>query len=157
MQLILFNCVWLHTVNTYMAPVYELQFQWSTQSSIAISSVKPLTVEKEHFYLKKIIIKNNEFGVYVYGIFQHRCAGRSRFFSPFMRKKWGNFKMFCVILGDVLSLHLRTFLFQVENNENCLPIYWENLSVHALIKKDRWLRSSITTRKLLLNKGKKYE
>ncbi|XP_060834913.1 LOW QUALITY PROTEIN: protein scarlet-like [Rhopalosiphum padi] len=43
-----------------------------------------------------------------------------------------------------------------ENNENCLPIYWENLSVHAMIKKDRWLRSSITTRKLLLNKVEGY-
>ncbi|KAE9527334.1 hypothetical protein AGLY_013032 [Aphis glycines] len=53
------------------------------------------------------------------------------------------------------SLHLRTNNGG-EYNENCLPIYWENLSVHAIIKKDRWLRSSITTRKLLLNKVEGY-
>uniref|UniRef100_A0A2S2Q8W2 Protein scarlet n=1 Tax=Sipha flava TaxID=143950 RepID=A0A2S2Q8W2_9HEMI len=43
-----------------------------------------------------------------------------------------------------------------EYNENCLPLYWENLNVHALIKKDRWLRSSITSRKQLLNNVEGY-
>ncbi|VVC39932.1 AAA+ ATPase domain,P-loop containing nucleoside triphosphate hydrolase,ABC transporter-like,ABC-2 type [Cinara cedri] len=36
-------------------------------------------------------------------------------------------------------------------DESCLPIYWENLNVHALVKNDRWFRSSVMARKLLLN------
>lgn len=106
--------------------------------------------------------RHDGFCVYVHRVFQPRLARRPGLECPVIHERRGNYvhiiysSRFLYVFDSLESLAIGTSLsiFQGEYNENCLPIYWENLSVHALIKKDRWLRSSTIAKKLLLNNGR---